>query len=101
MAGFSFRCELRRCRRQNFFLNSSDECPTEFGAPIGRIEARFWPDGIALTQIARRLVPVGFRPLAERLPRGAQTLVRAVIDGAHRFERVPLPRFHAADRRHG
>jgi hypothetical protein len=46
-----------------------DQRPAEFGAPISRIVARFRFDEIAFVQIVCCLVPVGFNPLFELMPR--------------------------------
>src|ERR1700756_3279764 len=48
-----------------------DHRPAEFGAPLGRVGGRFRADDIALVQIARRLVPVGFHPPGELTPGAA------------------------------
>src|ERR1700722_3457600 len=75
--------------------------PAEFGAPIGRVGTRFRADDIALVQVARCLVPVCFGPIGEFVPRAAQPLVGAVIDGAYHLERWTLPRLYTADGRDG
>src|ERR1700722_169774 len=91
---------MRRCR---LCLNSVlfDHWPAEFGTPVGGIRTPFGADHIALVQIARRLVAIVFGPLAELVPRTAQSFVGTMKEGAHHFERRSPPRLHAADSRDG